>query len=39
MSKNPKVTRYALVGTGSRAFMFSDALLKIYQESSSLVAI
>ena len=39
MSKHPKVTRYALVGTGSRAFMFSDAMLKPYKDTSSLVAI
>jgi predicted dehydrogenase len=39
MSKHSKVTRYALVGTGARAFMFSDALLKIYKGTSSLVAI
>jgi predicted dehydrogenase len=39
MSKHSKVTRYALVGTGARAFMFSEALLKIYKGSSSLVAI
>jgi hypothetical protein len=31
MSKHSKVTRYALIGTGARAFMFSDVLLKIYK--------
>jgi predicted dehydrogenase len=39
MSNHLKITRYALVGTGARAFMFSDALLKTYQRTSSLVAI
>jgi predicted dehydrogenase len=39
MSNHSKVTRYALVGTGARAFMFSDALLRIYKSTSSLVAI
>jgi predicted dehydrogenase len=39
MSTDSKFTRYALVGTGARSFMFSEALLKIYKSTSSLVAI
>jgi predicted dehydrogenase len=39
MSRHSKVTRYALVGTGARAFMFGDALLKTYKQASCLVAI
>jgi len=39
MSTRSKVTRYALVGAGARSFMFSEALLKIYKRTSSLVAI
>src|SRR6476620_5000155 len=39
MSSSSKHTRYALVGAGARSFMFSEALLKTYQRTSSLVAI
>jgi hypothetical protein len=39
MSTSSKVTRYALVGAGARSFMFSEALLKTYRRTSSLVAI
>ena len=39
MSIHSKVTRYGLVGAGARSFMFSDALLDIYQGTSSLVAL
>ena len=39
MSTSSKVTRYALVGAGARSFMFSEALLKNYRRTSSLVAI
>ena len=39
MSTHSKITRYALVGAGSRSFMFSDALLDIYKRTSSLVAL
>ena len=39
MSASSKVTRYALVGAGARSFMFSEALLKTYRRTSSLVAI
>ncbi len=39
MSTSAKQTRYALVGTGARSFMFSDALLKTYQRTSTLAAI
>ena len=39
MSTASKVTRYALIGAGARSFMFSEALLKTYKRTSSLVAI
>jgi predicted dehydrogenase len=39
MRTSSKVTRYALVGAGARSFMFSEALLKTYKRTSSLVAI
>jgi predicted dehydrogenase len=39
MSNQPKITRYALVGTGARSFMFGEALLDLYRDTSSLVAI
>lgn len=35
----PSKTRYALVGTGARSFMFSEALLKTYKRHAALVAI
>jgi len=37
--KSPQKTRYALVGTGARAFMFSDAILKTHSATSELVAL
>jgi predicted dehydrogenase len=39
MSTSSKLTRYALVGAGARSFMFSEALLRTYKRTSSLVAI
>jgi predicted dehydrogenase len=38
MSSSPR-TRYALVGTGARSFMFSDAILTTYRQTASLVAL
>ncbi|MEZ0296601.1 MAG: Gfo/Idh/MocA family protein [Candidatus Methylacidiphilales bacterium] len=35
----PAKTRYAIVGTGSRSFMFSDAILRLYKDDAELVAI
>ena len=39
MSTSSNLTRYALVGAGARSFMFSEALLKIYKQTCSLVGI
>jgi Predicted dehydrogenases and related proteins len=39
MSTSHPITRYALVGTGARAFMYAEALLGQYREKNALVAI
>jgi predicted dehydrogenase len=39
MAQSSKITRYALVGTGARSFMFSDAILNLYKRTSRLVAL
>lgn len=37
-SPSPK-TRYAIVGTGSRSFMFAEAILNTYKNAGTLVAV
>jgi len=39
MASSSKITRYALVGTGARSFMFSDAILNLHKQTSRLVAL
>ena len=39
MKKAPHLARYAIVGTGARAFMFGEALTDTYRRQSSLVAL
>ncbi len=39
MANSSKPTRYALVGTGARSFMFSDAILNLHKRTSRLVAL
>ncbi|WP_309380156.1 Gfo/Idh/MocA family oxidoreductase [Cerasicoccus frondis] len=39
VKKSTAKKRYAIVGTGSRSFMFAEALLRTYQSTSTLVAI